>query len=187
MRARAGSSSLKRPARLLAAILPLLSAGACFRVATEPESFCSPYRGSAPLTVRGAAPGQTEAEVVALLGPPDRRGGAAYGAESLQWQRFPDFAVTLDARTGLVTEALGNELTAGGDAVLSQGMSEADVRTVLGKPSESRGHYRPRGSGVISLGSERIGVSLTYRRDGREIEVALNGGALAYVRMKPAS
>ena len=176
-----------RPLRAGAAAGLLLGAAGCGRVASDPESFERPYTGTAPLTVRGAAPGQSEQEVVALLGPPDRRNGAGYGVESLQWQRLPDMAVTLDTRSGRVIEVLGNELTADGAGVLSRGMSEADVRAVLGKPSESVGHYRPSGSGVISIGMKRAGATLTYVRDGRALEVTLNDGALAYIRLKPAS
>ena len=156
-------------------------------MATDPESFYRPYTGTAPLTVRGAAPGQSGEEVVALLGPPDRRNAAGYAAESLQWQRFPGLVVTLDTRTGTVTEVLGDGVTAAGEAVLTHGMSEADVRAVLGKPARSVGHYRPKGSGVISIGSTKYATTLTYLRDGQSIEVTLNEGALAYLRLKPAA
>lgn len=186
MRARAGFALVPLPAPLLAVLLQLLACAGCYRVATESESFYRPYTGSAPLTVRSTAPGQTEAEVVALLGPPDRRNDAGYGTGSLQWQHLPDLVVTFDTRSGRVTEVLGNELTADGATVLSHGTSEADVRAVLGKPAKSVGHYRPKGSGVISIGQEKVGTTLTYLRDGRTLEVTLNEGALAFLRLKPA-
>lgn len=165
----------------------LLAGAGCSRVGTDPESFYSPYTGNAPLTVRGVAPGQSEQEVVALLGPPDRRNGAGQVVESLQWQRFPDMVVTLDTRPGRVTEVLGNELTADGEGVLTSGMSEADVRAVLGRPSKNVGRYRPKGSGVISTGRRKEGTTLTYLRDGHVLEVTLNEGALAYLRLKPST
>ena len=175
-----------RPLRAGAAAALLFAGAGCSRVGNDPESFCRPYTGTAPLTVRGAAPGQAEQDVVALLGPPDRRNAAVYAAESLQWQRFPDLVVTLDTRSGKVAEVLGDELTAAGEAVLTHGMSEADVRAVLGKPARSVGHYRPKGSGVISIGSTKYATTLTYLRDGRTLEVTLNEGALAYLRLKAA-
>ena len=176
-----------RPLRAAVAAGLVLAAAGCFRAAKDPESFYGPYTGAAPLTIRGAAPGQAEADVVALLGAPDRRSGAGYGVESLQWQRLPDMVVTFDARAGRVTEVLGNELTGDGKAVLTPGMSEADVRAVLGKPAKSVGHYRPKGSGVISIGMTRDSTTLTWRRDGREIEATLNEGALAFIRLRPVS
>ncbi len=165
--------------------LLLVSLGGCYKVATDDSGYGSgyaPYSGSAALTIRGVYPGQAEDEVTALLGPPDRRLDSGYRIVSLQWQRFSDMVVTLDA-AGRVTEVLGDGLTGGAEAVVQHGMSEADVRQVLGKPVKSQGHYRPSGSGVISLGRERTGGTLTYVRDGRRIEITLLGNGVAYVRL----
>ena len=159
---------------------------ACHRQASEPESFCLPYTGTAPLAVRGLAPGQTEDDVVARLGPPDRR-NAAGAFESLQWQRLPDLVATVDTRTRQVTEVLGNQLDADGEAVVSSGMSAADVPAALGRPASSKGGYRPSGSRVISIGMQRAGETLTYRRDGFDLEITLNDDSLAYIRMRPAA
>lgn len=171
------------PIACTAVCLALLSA--CHRQVSEPESFCLPYTGAAPLAVRGLAPGQTEDDVVARLGPPDRR-NVAGSLESLQWQRLPGLVATVDSRTRQVTEVLGNQLDADGEAVVSSGMSAADVRAVLGKPASSKGHYRPSGSGVISIGMKRAGETLSYRRDGVDFEITLNDDSLAYIRMRPA-
>ena len=171
--------------RTTASFLLVVLSG-CFREVADPASFEQPYTGTSPLTIRGAAPGQGEETVVALLGPPDRRNDAGYGAASLQWQRLPDMVVTIDTRTRQVTEVLGDRITAAGSTVVGHGMSEADVRAVLGKPATSRGHYRPSGSGVISIGTKRVGRNLTYRRDGHDFEITLNEDSLAYVRLKPA-
>jgi hypothetical protein len=177
--------SLPRPAIRLAALVLLAALGGCYRKVTEPASFCRPYTGTAPLTIRGVSPGQSAEAVVALLGSPERRGPAGYGRESLQWQRFSDMVVTVDTKTHRVTEVLGNRLDAGGESVISSGMNEADVRAVLGKPAKSHGHYRPSGSGVISLGQKRIGASLSYRRDGNDAEITLNDDSVAYIRLRP--
>ena len=177
--------SLWRPASRLAALLLLASLGGCTRKVTEPASFYGPYTGTAPLTIRGVSPGQTADAVVGLLGSPERRSTAGYGRESLQWQRFSDMVVTVDTKTGRVTEVLGSQLDASGEPVISAGMNEADVRAVLGKPSKSQGHYRPSGSGVISLGQKRVGGSLSYRRDGNDAEITLNEDSVAYIRLRP--
>ncbi len=96
-----------------------------------------------------------------------------------------DLVATVDTRTRRVTEVLGNQLDADGEAVVSSGMSEADVRAVLGEPASSKGRYRPSGSGVISLGRKRAGGTLTYRRDGNALEITMNEDSLAYIRVKP--
>lgn len=163
--------------------LLLVGLGGCYKVASDADfSEYTPYTGQAPLTVRGVRPGQTENDVVALLGPPDRRGDSGYRIVSLQWQRFSDMVVTLDG-TGRVSEVLGDRLTAGDEVVVSHGMSEADVRRVLGKPAKSRSHYRPSGSGVISLGRKRTGGTLSYRRDEQAIEITLLENGVGYVRL----
>ncbi|MHB8798148.1 MAG: hypothetical protein ACYDBY_06750 [Thermoanaerobaculia bacterium] len=170
---------------LACAAVSLVALSACYREASEPESFYLPYTGTAPLTIRGLSPGQSEDDVVARLGPPDRRNAVSERVESLQWQRFRDLVATVDTRSRQVTEVLGNQLDADGEAVVSSGMSEADVRAVLGKPASSKGHYRPSGSGVISLGRKRTGTTLAYQRDGNGFEITLNDDSLAYIRMRP--
>lgn len=181
-----GVPSARRAGPRTFAIVCLALLSACHRQVSEPESFCLPYTGTAPLAVRGLAPGQTEDDVVARLGPPDRRNAAGI-LESLQWQRLPDLVATVDTRTRRVTEVLGNRLDAEGVEVVSRGMSEADVRAVLGKPASSKGHYRPSGSGVISIGMKRAGGTLFYRRDGNDLEITLNDDSLAYIRIRPAA
>lgn len=171
--------------RLVCAAVSVLVLSACSREVSEPESFYRSYAGTAPLRVRGLWPGQSEDQVVALLGPPDRRNAAGGQVESLQWSRFRDLVATVDTRTRRVTEVLGNQLDADGEAVVSSGMSEADVRAVLGEPASSKGRYQPSGSGVISLGRKRAGGTLTYRRDGTALEITLNDDSLAYIRVKP--
>lgn len=172
---------LLRNAWRIGAALLLFGSGGCYRVATEVSEH-APFTGQGPLTVRGVRPGQSETEVVALLGPPDRRLDSGYRVASLQWQRFGDMVVTLGP-AGRVTEVLGNELTAGDESVLQSGMSEADVRQVLGKPAKDQSQYRPSGSGVISLGHKRVGRTLWYHRDGRTVEVTLRDDRLAYLRL----
>lgn len=182
----AGLPAARRAAPRAFVVVCLALLSACHRRVSEPESFCLPYTGTAPLAIHGLSPGQSEDDVVALLGPPDRRNAAGV-TESLQWQRFPDLVATVDARSRRVTELLGNRLDADGEAVVSSGMSAADVRAVLGKPASSKGRYQPSGSGVISIGMKRAGETLSYRRDGNDVEITLNDDSLAYIRMRPAA
>ena len=170
---------------LSASALVLLALGGCTRKAADPASLLEPWTGPGPVTIRGVRPGQDEAEVVALLGAPDRRDGTEYQPVSLQWQRFPDMVVSVDRRTRRVSDVLGSQLDAAGGTVVSHGMSGADVRAVLGEPAKSQGHYRPSGSGVISLGVKRDAETLAYRRDGAEIEITLNDDSLAYIPLRP--
>ena len=164
-----------------------LSLSACYRKASGPESFCLPDTGTAPLAIRGLSPGQSEDDVIALLGPPERRNAVSERFESLQWQRFHDLVATVDTRSRRVTEVLGNQLEADGEAVVSWGMSEADVRAILGEPASSKGRYQPSGSGVISIGLKRAGGTLFYHRDENDLEITLNDDSLAYIRMKPSA
>ncbi len=180
-------SPARGAARVVCVVVALVVLSACGREESGPESSCRPYTGTAPLAIRGLAPGQTEDEVVALLGTPDRRNAAGHLFESLQWSRFSDLVASVDTRSRRVAEVLGNQLDAEGVTVLSWGMSEADVRAVLGKPASSKGHYRPTGSGVISIGMKRAGGTLLYRRDGNDVEITLNDDSLAYIRMRPAA
>jgi outer membrane protein assembly factor BamE (lipoprotein component of BamABCDE complex) len=180
-------SSARRAARVVCVVVALIVLSACYREASEPESFYLPYTGTAPLAIRGLSPGQSEDDVIALLGPPDRRNVVSERFESLQWSRLPDLVATVDTRTRWVTEVLGNQLDAAGEAVVSSGMSAADVRAVLGKPATSKGRFQPSGSGVISIGMKRAGETLSYRRDGNDVEVTLNDDSLAYIRMRPAA
>ncbi len=186
MRKSAGLPAARRAFPVVCTAISLALLSACHRQVSEPESFCLPYTGTAPLAVRGLAPGQTEDDVVARLGPPDRRNAAGV-LESLQWQRLPGLVATVDTRTRRVSEVLGNQLDANGEAVVSSGMSEADVRAVLGEPASSKGRYQPSGSGVISLGLKRAGGTLYYRRYGNDFEITLNDDSLAYIRMRPAA
>ncbi len=172
---------------LACAAVSLLVLSACYQEASGPESFQVPYTGTAPLTIRGLSPGQSEDDVIALLGPPERRNAVSERFESLQWQRFHDLVATVDTRSRRVTEVLGNQLEADGEAVVSWGMSEADVRAILGKPASSKGRYQPSGSGVISIGLKRAGGTLFYHRDENDLEITLNDDSLAYIRMKPAA
>lgn len=178
-------SSARRAVLLACSAFSLAALSSCHREASGPESFCLPYTGTAPLTIRGLSPGQSEDDVVALLGPPERRNAVSERFESLQWQRFHDLVATVDTRSRRVTEVLGNQLEADGEAVVSSGMNEADVRAILGKPASSKGRYQPSGSGVISIGMKRVGETLAYRRDGNALEITLNDDSLAYIRMKP--
>lgn len=178
-------SSARRAVRVLCVVVAIGVLSACYREAPEPESFYRRYTGTAPLAIRGLSPGQTESAVVALLGPPEHRNAAGHLFESLQWSRFRDLVATVDTRSRRVTEVLGNQLDAAGVVVVSSGMNAADVRAVLGKPASSKGHYRPSGSGVISIGMKRAGETLSYRRDGNDVEITLNDDSLAYIRMKP--
>ncbi len=171
--------------RTLRSLAPLLLVAlcGCYKVSTEVSEY-SPYTGRDPLTIRGVWPGQDGAEVIALLGPPEHRASSGYGAETLQWRRFSNVAVTLETAKGRVTEVLGDEVTAGKDTIVSKGMSEADVRQVLGKPAKEQTHYRPSGSGVISLGRKQAGRTLWYRRDGRTFEISVQENGVAYVRLR---
>ncbi len=172
-----------RHAWLVVAALVLVGLGGCYKVATDPTSEYLPYTGQDAVTIRGVRPGQSEGDVLVLLGPPDRRLAFEYQPTSLQWQRFSDMQVTLDV-TGRVDEVLGNQLNAVADAIISEGMSEADVIQVLGKPARDQSQYQPSGSGVISLGRKLVGRTLWYRRDECTIEISLRDDRVANVRLK---
>lgn len=126
-----------------AAALLVLAHGGCARKAADPASFYGPWTGTGPLAIRGVRPGQDESEVAALLGTPDRRDGTEYQPVSLQWRRFPDMVVSVDRRTRRVSDVLGSQLDAACETVVSHGMSGADVRAILGKPSRSQGNGSP--------------------------------------------
>ena len=71
-------------------------------------------------------------------------------------------------------------LTAVSASISTPVWPEVFTRAVTRRPGSS-------GSGVISIGMKRAGETLSYRRDGNDVEITLNDDSLAYIRMRPAA
>lgn len=131
-----------------------------------------------PWAVHGLVPGQPLESHTARLGPPARTFDGRRGGSEFEW-RHPPIVVAVDAR-GLITTVWGDALTAGPDVRLVPGLSEAEVRRLMG-PGKLDRVTRPRGSGVISISRVELGRTLTYQRDGVSYIVGLRDDALTSV------
>ena len=156
----------------------LLALPACYRQATDASTAVNAprYTGTAPWTIDGVRPGQTLAEVTQLLGEP-RETRENPGGRFLRWGPR-DIAVFFD-RTGHVAEVMGSSVTAGEKTLFTSGASEAEVVQILG-PGQVQKSSRPKGSGVISFGQERIGTTLIYENGGVRFELPVFGEATGH-------
>jgi hypothetical protein len=163
---------------LLAASFGLLASTACYREATDASAAIQQarYTGTAPWTIDGVRPGQTFEEVKLLLGEPREIRGNK-GPRTAFWSRH-DTAVTFDP-TGRVTEVMGSTVKAGDQTLVWGSSSEAEVVQILG-PGRVQKSYRPKGSGVISLGREHTGTTLIYDNAGVSFELAVAGEAAGH-------
>ncbi|HAV60820.1 MAG TPA: hypothetical protein DCY13_00450 [Verrucomicrobiales bacterium] len=139
------------------------------------------YDGAAPLTVNGVRPGMTIAEVVGVLGEPVRTTGRT-NQPVLNWTQPAQIAVTFDG-AGRAEDIFGTSLKVPDRVLVWRGASEAEVVQILGKPDRRAKSTRPTGSGVISIGSEVVGVTLTYRFGDARFEIYLNEDAVSSVRV----
>ncbi|MEZ5965576.1 MAG: hypothetical protein R3F56_17205 [Planctomycetota bacterium] len=160
------------PPRLVGAGLLAVAVSACRE---QGEAAPSPPD---PWTIHGLLPGQPLAPHAARLGPPARTLDARRGGSELEWRR-PSIVVAVDVN-GLITTVWGDCLAAGPDVRLYPGLSEAEVRRLMGQGKLDR-ITRPRGSGVISIGHVELGRTLTYQRGGVRYVVGLRDDALTSV------
>lgn len=177
---------MRRLSAALSVIL-LLSLAGCFRQATD-ETAAGPrprFTGTAPWTINGVRPGQTLAEVRRVLGEARESRGRPE-QPTLFWSR-PEVAVTFD-EAGVATEVMGNAVQSGGQTIVTGGDSEAQVALILGPATEIQKAYRPKGSGVISLGREPTGTTLIYDNAGVRFELPVAGEADGHflARLPPA-
>ena len=166
----------RRPAGLL--LVSLLMLSGCFKQATD-ETFARArprFTSTEPWTIDGVRPGQTFEEAKRLLGEPrEIRGHAgprtAFWAERDTWVTFN--------QAGRVTEVMGSTVKAGDQIIISSGAREAEVVQILG-PGRVQESSRPKGNGVISLGSVHTGTTLIYDRDGVRFELCVFGEAAGH-------
>lgn len=163
----------------------LLVLTACFREASDATASISNrprYTGNDPWTIDGVRPGQPFEEVKKLFGEPREIRGNN-GPRTAFWAQN-NLAVTIgpDDR---VTEVMGSSLKAGGRTIVQSGSIEAEVVQVLGPGKVQKG-YRPKGSGVISLGREHTGTTLIYENGGVQFELQVFGEAAGhYLARRP--
>ena len=86
-----------------------------------------------------------------------------------------DTMVTLDAKD-VITEVYGHSVTAGSQVLIQGGDDPASVTQVLG-PGDVSKRYRPKGSGIISLGHEHVGTTVIYEQAGVRFELPVWGEA----------
>ena len=102
--------------------------------------------GCAALQSPQARPGQTEAEVVALLGPPTGRYTLPAGGQRLEYATGPYGRTTVMVdlgRDGRVSTSQ-QVLTEANFAQVRHGMSRDEVLLMLGRPADKAGEYMNR-------------------------------------------
>lgn len=141
----------------------------------------NPLRGS-DWTVGGVTLGDTVDDVIRRLGPVDR----TEGDSSDQTLSFRNGETLLHADAARrVTYIWSKVLLQNSKPVLSEGLAEGEVTTVLG-PTQARMHYRPKGSGIISVGGVHDSTTFTYQWGSAIIEVYVYEGTVRCVEGKPA-
>jgi hypothetical protein len=114
------------------------AASAAVLLAAASVAACAGYGPS------GLAPGATEAEIVARLGPPTGRHRSEAGQERLEFARGPygrhTYMLTLDAAGRLVQSE--QVLTEARFAAVAPGAPASQVRADLGRPSQTRVGWR---------------------------------------------
>ncbi len=159
-------------------VFAVLLLGACFRQVTDETAgpVRPRYTGGAPWSIEGVRPGQPFEEVRRLFGEPREIFGTGSVRTAVWNQRGT--AVTFNP-AGVVTEVNGASVDAGGQVLLRAGAGEAEVTQVLG-PGSVRKSYRPKGSGVISIGRVHTGTSLIYDNAGVRFELPVFGEATGH-------
>lgn len=174
------------PRRLVLAGLALFALAGCYREASDTTAaarFARPrYAGGEPWTIDGVRPGQSFDEVKQLFGEPREIRGTAPGPRTAMWARH-NTSVTFD-RDNCVTEVMGASVQAGGKTIVQGGAEETEVTQILG-PGRVQKSSRPKGSGVISLGSEHTGTTLIYDNAGVRFELPVFGEAAGHFLARP--
>lgn len=173
---------------ILVACLLLLSIGVrcSMRTVTDETGAPSYARSTGPWSVEGVRLGQSLPEVKALLGEPSKqitdRGRAVYFWKT----RGGETSVSFDAKERVV-EIFGQSLsTVDRKPMLWSNQSESEVVQILGE-GRMKKQYRPKGSGVISLGRELVGISHEYTDDNARYEVWVYENQFRSVRVLPLS
>jgi hypothetical protein len=178
--------SMNFAARGILAIGCGLLVTACFRQVTdESAAIARPrYTGTAPWTIDGVRPGQPFDEVKQRLGEPREIVGAV-GPRTAFWAKHS--TVVTFGPDNRVTEVNGSQVQAGAQTLVWAGASEAEVMQILG-PGRVDKRYRPKGSGVISLGREHTGTTVIYENNGVSFELPVFGEAVGHflARFPPA-
>jgi hypothetical protein len=144
--------------RLFVLLFPLLFA-ACTQEADDREMVYTRYTGTAAWTIDGARPGMTLAELKLLLGPPADSSGDP--PTSVSWG-YPSQGLTVNVdANGRVTQVWGKTLKAGDVTVLGGGVSDAEIKGVLGK-GESKSMTQS-GSFVLPTPGKTVGAEHFYR------------------------
>lgn len=166
----------------ITSLLALLLLGARCSVRTATDSTGdNPYRrSSGPWSVDGVRTGMTLAEVKALLGEPTKQ-LPGHAQQAYQWK---EIWVTFNTKD-LAIEIFGPTLsTLDRKSVLHSGMSESDVVQILGEGRMTK-QYRPKGSGVITIGRELAGISHEYTDDNGRYTIWVYENQLRSVRVFP--
>jgi len=100
----------------------------------------------ASLQLPQPSPGQTEAELVARLGPPTGRYSLPAGGQRLEYATGPYGRTTLMVDLGADGRVISSEqaLTEANFAKVTDGMDRVDVLRMLGRPADKAGEYMNR-------------------------------------------
>jgi hypothetical protein len=156
---------------LLTSLLLGLALGACYREASDATLSARPrYTGTEAWSVDDIRPGQGFEEVKARLGEPTEVRELG-GKRSASWKHGQ--LTALFEEGGRAVEVSGQSIRAGGSPLIRVGAAEAEVVQVLG-PGEVQRVKRPKGSGVISVGSEHTHTMHLYTNGGVRFEVSVS-------------
>lgn len=153
----------------------LLAGAGCYREATDPPAY-GKYDGTAPLTVEGLRPGATRAEVLGVLGEPERKHPGP-PEEVWNWNSPAETHVTFDG-AGRARAITGATLKSGKNSLIWGIASPEEVKQFFGRPVREENSYRPRGSGVVSIGRVLVSQTLVFRADGLDLRFYFHEGRL---------
>jgi len=162
------------------AVALALSTSACYqRVVTgdpvEPRS-------EGPWSVEGIRIGMTWEEARDVLGPSLETIGS--DGRTHRWGPPKEVHVTFNVH-GRAVDIVGNSLLdLTGRTVVWSGAEDEQVVQALGEGRVTR-HYRPSGSGVISLGRELAGSSREYTDDVAQYTVSIGPAGVGSIRALP--
>jgi len=162
-----------------------LALAGCYREVSDESARQLPrYTGNDPWTLDGLRPGVTFAEVTAQLGEP-RRVVESSGTRTGEWN-YGQTMVTF-GRDGRAFELFGSAIKAGDRTLVSVGAPETELVQVLGEGATTKAR-RPKGSGVIALGSEHTHTLHVYENAGVRFEVSVQfpAATVANIWIRPA-
>lgn len=144
-------------------IAGLLVLAACYQeISDSSATYAAVSKG--PWAVDGIVLGSTMDSCREQLGEPDRELLPNPGVVIWQWTRFHQATITFDDR-GRAVEILGSALTdRQGRTEVWRSAGEDEVRVIL-PAARVKKSYRPKGSGVISIGREHVGTTYTVSDD----------------------